>query len=62
MKKCPPGVLCLENVTLGFMIICLCLILYFIYTLTGKTLTSKNGIITNIKLDLLKAREEASKK
>jgi len=51
MKKCPPGVLCVENVTLGFIIICLCLILYFIYTLTGKTLTSKNGIITNIKLD-----------
>ena len=31
MKKCPPGVICIENVSLVFIIICIFLIVYLIY-------------------------------
>ena len=30
-KKCPPGVICIENITLVFLIIILCVLLYIIY-------------------------------
>ena len=30
MKKCPPGVLCIENMTLAFLVLALFLILYSI--------------------------------
>lgn len=30
-KKCPPGVICIENITLVFLIIILCVLLYVIY-------------------------------
>lgn len=31
MKKCPPGVLCIENMTFGLIVVSLFFILYFIY-------------------------------
>lgn len=31
MKKCPPGVICIENISVGFMIICIIVILYLLY-------------------------------
>jgi hypothetical protein len=31
MKRCPPGVICLENVSLFFIIICLIILFYLIY-------------------------------
>ena len=31
MKKCPPGVICIENITMMFVIIILCIIGYFVY-------------------------------
>jgi len=34
MKKCPPGVICVENITLVFIIITIVIIFYFIYTFT----------------------------
>ena len=34
MKKCPPGVICIENVSFSFIIICVLLIGYFIYSFT----------------------------
>jgi len=34
MKKCPPGVICIENITLVFILIIILLICYFIYTQT----------------------------
>ena len=32
MKKCPPGVICVENVTLFFIIITILIVFYFIYS------------------------------
>lgn len=43
MKKCPPGVLCLEKLSFAFIIICVCLLLYFIYIVTKQN----NTIINN---------------
>ena len=31
MKKCPPGVICIENISVGFMLICIIAILYLLY-------------------------------
>jgi hypothetical protein len=36
MKKCPPGVICIENFTLFFVIICFILLFYILYTGTFK--------------------------
>jgi hypothetical protein len=47
MKKCPPGVLCIENMTLAFIGIALLLILYFIYSIIKAPVSSK----TNVQLD-----------
>ena len=32
MKKCPPGVICIENLTMFFVIIAVILVFYFIYS------------------------------
>lgn len=32
MKKCPPGVICIENVTMFFIVICVLIVTYFIYS------------------------------
>jgi hypothetical protein len=32
MKKCPPGVICVENYTMFFIVICVIIIVYLIYT------------------------------
>lgn len=31
MKKCPPGVICIENITMGFFVLFIIIALYFIY-------------------------------
>ena len=33
-KKCPPGVICIENVTMTFLIIATCIFLYFYRTMS----------------------------
>jgi len=49
MKKCPPGVICIENLTMGFIIVMLAII--FIYVMNHVTTTSprsaKQSIIVN---------------
>ena len=47
MKKCPPGVFCIENMTLAFVVLALFLILYFIYSIIKAPVSTNN----NIKLD-----------
>ena len=37
MKRCPPGVICLENATMMFLVICIIAVGYFIYTRLNKT-------------------------
>jgi len=32
MKKCPPGVICIENYSMFFIVICLLILIYIIYT------------------------------
>lgn len=43
MKKCPPGVICIENVSLGFIIICIGLIVYLIYYNTNNKSVNKTS-------------------
>lgn len=40
MKRCPPGVICLENATMMFLVICIIAVGYFIYTRMNKTASS----------------------
>jgi hypothetical protein len=47
MKKCPPGVVCIENMTLAFIVICLFLLSYFIYNLVRTPISTS----TNVTLD-----------
>ena len=39
-KKCPPGVICVENMTMGFIIIIICVVVYLIYSSLFKQQTS----------------------
>jgi len=47
MKKCPPGVLCIENITLSVLLIILAILGFLIYTntQTNKTSNTENIII-----------------
>jgi len=43
MKKCPPGVICIENISMVFIIICIAIVLYLVYA----NLNKHNIQITN---------------
>ena len=43
MKKCPPGVICIENFTMFFIIISILIAIYIIY----QNITSRNVIVNN---------------
>ena len=43
MKKCPPGVICIENFSMFFMVICVVIIVYLIYN----NMNSQNIIFNN---------------
>jgi len=43
MKKCPPGVICIENYSMFFIIICIMIVVYIVYT----TLTKQGVVINN---------------
>lgn len=46
MKKCPPGIICIENLTLIFMVICFILLFYVIYSNAFKQkIENKNNIV-----------------
>jgi hypothetical protein len=48
MKKCPPGVICIENVSMAFIVICVLLICYLIYyTINNKSSEKSEKIIIN---------------
>lgn len=49
MKKCPPGVLCIENITFIFIIIVFLIILYFVYVNYSKQNKSPERIIIKEK-------------
>ena len=42
MKKCPPGVICIENVSFSFIIICILIIGYFIYYFNKNSFNNNN--------------------
>lgn len=46
-KKCPPGVLCLENFTLGVLILCLGIVLYFLYIRDKSSKKLSNNTVSN---------------
>ena len=39
MKKCPPGIICVENVTLFLLFIIICILVFFIYANTKQNIT-----------------------
>jgi len=43
MKKCPPGVICIENYSMFFFIICIVIIVYLIYN----NINNQNIIVNN---------------
>lgn len=43
MKKCPPGVICIENFSMFFMVICVIIILYLLY----KNMSNQNIVVNN---------------
>lgn len=44
MKKCPPGVICVENYSMFFLIICIVIIVYLIYNnVQGQNITVNNS-------------------
>ena len=44
MKKCPPGVICVENYSMFFIVICILILVYIIYTTVVK---DKQNIVVN---------------
>lgn len=43
MKKCPPGVICIENYSMFFIVICVIILLYLVYT----TMIRQNIVVNN---------------
>ena len=43
MKKCPPGVICIENFSMFFMVICVVIVVYLIY----KNMSSQSIVVNN---------------
>jgi hypothetical protein len=44
MKKCPPGVICIENYSMFFIIVCILILIYIIYnTITKQNITVNNS-------------------
>jgi hypothetical protein len=49
MKKCPPGVICIENVTLFLLFIIICILCFFIYSNSKTNITINEKENINIK-------------
>lgn len=61
MKKCPPGVFCVENVTLSLLFIILLVLIFLIYTnmnTNAKPLISKENTIINNPIPMGFSRED----
>ena len=43
MKKCPPGVVCVENFSMGFIVVCIIIVVYLIYI----SMSNQNIIVNN---------------
>jgi hypothetical protein len=43
MKKCPPGVICIENFSMFFMVICVIIVVYLLY----KNMSNQNIVVNN---------------
>lgn len=51
MKKCPPGVICVENITLFLLFIILLVLVFFIYMNTNKNIVVNDNITVEPKSD-----------
>lgn len=49
MKRCPPGVICIENITIILILVIIVAIGYYIYIRTGKTGKQEINVSTNIE-------------
>lgn len=45
MKKCPPGVICIENVTMGLLLVVVMIVLYMIYKTVNPSKNSYDKIV-----------------
>jgi len=45
MKKCPPGVLCVENISIAFIILFIFIVGYLIYANTSKSVNPSEKIV-----------------
>lgn len=45
MKKCPPGVICIENVTMGLLLVVVIIVLYMIYKTVNPSKNSYDKIV-----------------
>lgn len=57
MKKCPPGVICIENITMVYLLIVVCIFVYLCYYSIKQNTTK---IITNEKITIKKEKDEPS--
>jgi len=48
MKKCPPGMICVENITMGVVFIALFVMLYFSYSMLASKSPTNNDPMVNI--------------
>jgi hypothetical protein len=53
-KKCPPGVICIENITMGFLVIVVLIVCYLVYTSINKQPPQNN--VTNEKIIIREER------
>jgi hypothetical protein len=53
-KKCPPGVICIENITMGFLVIVVLIVCYLVYTSINKQPPQNNT--TNEKIIIREER------
>lgn len=59
MKKCPPGVICIENVSMFFIVICIFIVFYLFYTNFYKT---QNIVVNNKPSEKIVIRNDEREK
>lgn len=57
-RRCPPGVVCIENVTFFALLCCVCVIGYSLYILTLSWKSSQQNTITNTLYKTIDPRKE----
>ena len=59
MKKCPPGIICIENITLFLLCIIISILVFFIYANSKQNITVKDQTYFNLVKESKKLSPEA---